>query len=170
MTAEDHCGPWFLAQLKPNSSAIAQRNLARQGIASFLPVEEATIQRANRFEKRTRPLFPGYLFVGLAPESSQWRAVNSTRGITRLVRFAEAPQPVPDALVAELRARCDATGCLRPTAEFDTGETVRVTAGPFSDFVATVEQVDPDRRVWLLLDLMGGATRVALSPDALRRA
>jgi len=170
MTAEDHCGPWFLAQLKPNSSAIAQRNLARQEIVNFLPVEEVTIRRASRFETRTRPLFPGYLFVGLAPKSNQWRAVNSTRGITRLVRFGEAPQPVPDALVAELRARCDSAGCLKPVAAFDAGETVRVTSGPFSDFVATVEQVDPDRRVWLLLDLMGGRTRVALSPDALRRA
>ncbi len=41
-------------------------------------------------------------------------------------------------------------------------------AGRLSEFVATVEKVDPDQRVWVLLELMGRTMRVAVHSDALR--
>jgi len=43
-----------------------------------------------------------------------------------------------------------------------------LTRGPFTDFVATIETIDPDRRIWVLLDILGAATRVALSEKNLR--
>ncbi|WP_417808831.1 transcription termination/antitermination NusG family protein [Thioclava sp.] len=162
--------PWFLAQLKPNSGAIAQPHLERQGFGCFLPTEDRTIRRAGRFETRRCPLFPGYIFVSFDPEKGHWRKVNATRGISRIVSFGPMPRPVPAALISQIVKRCDAEFCLRPQAEFAKGDTVHVTSGPFTDFVATIEQIDPDRRVWLLMELLGGQTRVAVPADALRMA
>jgi transcriptional antiterminator RfaH len=45
---------------------------------------------------------------------------------------------------------------------------VRITTGPFADFVAEVEKIAPDRRVWVLMELMGSETRVAVKADQLR--
>jgi transcriptional antiterminator RfaH len=45
---------------------------------------------------------------------------------------------------------------------------VTMTNGPFADVIATIESVTPDRRVWLLMDIMGGQTRVAVQADQLR--
>jgi hypothetical protein len=39
---------------------------------------------------------------------------------------------------------------------------------PFANFVAEVEKIAPDRRVWVLMELMGGQTRVAVGADQLR--
>ncbi|OOY22020.1 transcriptional activator RfaH [Thioclava sp. DLFJ5-1] len=161
-------GPWFLAQLKPNSAAIAQAHLERQGIESFLPTEMHTRRRAGRFDTRRCPLFPGYLFVAFDPEKGLWRKINATRGIARLVSFGSVPRPVPSELIAQIAERCDAAHCLRAQQGFVEGDEVRVASGPLVDFIATIDSIDPDRRVWLLMDIMGAATRVAVPASELR--
>lgn len=159
---------WFLAQFKPNCHKIAERNLHRQNFQTFLPLHEETRRRSGRFITTMRPLFHGYLFVSFDTSKGGWQAINNTYGITKLVSFANKPQSVPNDLVLKLMQRCDAEGKLLPPQKFQTGDTVTLSGGPFSDFVATVEKVDADQRVWVLLDLMGRATRVAVQPDMLQ--
>lgn len=162
---------WFVAQLKPNSARIAERNLARQGFETFLPRESRTVRRGARFVVEEKPMFPGYAFVRLDIAGGSWRAVNSTLGVVRLVRFGQAlaPSPLPDGLIAELRRRCDATGLLMPPEAWTEGQAVRVGAGPFADLLGRIVAVEPDRRIWVLLDILGGETRVSIDQDHLRR-
>lgn len=164
----EHTTTWFLAQLRPNCAAIAQRNLDRQKFQTFLPLERDTRQRNGKFENIMRPLFPGYIFVALDRARGLWRSVNSTYGVTRLVSFGEAPAPVPNDLVAALRERCDDRGLLLPPATFHPGDTVTLNSGPFAKFVAEVEKVGVDQRVWILLDFMGRQTRVLAEPQHLK--
>lgn len=159
---------WFLAQLKPNSANVAERNLARQGFETFLPLEEETCQKNGWFATALRPLFPGYIFVSLDANLGLWRSVNSTHGVTRLVSFGAAPAPVPFGLLAALRARCDEAGKLLPPETFNPGDKVVLNTGPFAQFVAEVESLAPDQRVWVLIDLMGRQTRVSAAVDQLR--
>ncbi|MCC5982886.1 MAG: transcriptional activator RfaH [Rhodobacteraceae bacterium] len=163
MPDQDSDSAWFLAQFKPNSHAIAARNLARQRFRTFLPLHEETRRARGRFVTQLRPLFPGYIFVALDLAQGGWQKVNSTQGVTRLVSLGKTPNRVPDALVDQLMRRCDSDGKLLPSAAFSPGDKVVLTGGPFADFVATVESIAPERRVYVLLDLMGTATRVAVS-------
>ena len=160
---------WFLAQFKANTHKIAERNLRRQNFDTFLPLKEETIRRAGRFATLMRPLFAGYLFVAFDASKGGWRAINNTYGITRLVGFGDTPQPVPAELISGLMQRCDEDGRLSPTRVLQPGDAVAISGGPFAEFAATVEKVAPDRRVWVLLDLMGRTTRVALHSGALRQ-
>lgn len=163
--------PWFVVQLKPNAEAIAKRNLLRQGIQIFAPFEEVTARKAGKLVQSRRALFPGYLFVSFDPADIRWRAVNSTMGVCRLVRFAEdRPAPVPPELISSLMQRCDPSGRLLPPQCLQGGATVRVTQGPFADFIGTVEQIAPEQRIWVLLDVLGKNTRVAIRPADLRLA
>jgi transcriptional antiterminator RfaH len=83
---------WFVAQLKPNGLTLACRNLDRQGFAAFVPKRVETVAGKSRH----RPLFPGYLFVQFDPARHGRQAVNSTRGITRLLlNDPRAPSPLP---------------------------------------------------------------------------
>jgi len=168
MAVYDSGATWFLAQLKPNSARIAERNLKRQGFTTFLPLEETTQKRGGKFVTSARPLFPGYIFVAFHAARGLWRKINSTQGVTRLVSFGKAPAPVPLDLVSQLMLRCDATGKLLPPKLLKPGDQVAITKGPFANFVAEVEQIAPDRRVWALMEIMGGQTRVAVGADQLR--
>ncbi|KDB05068.1 hypothetical protein U879_03475 [Defluviimonas sp. 20V17] len=58
-------------------------------------------------------------------------------------------------------ARCDGAGVFDSATPFRPGDDVRIGAGPFLDFVAWVEELALDQRVWVLLDLMGRKTRIA---------
>lgn len=168
MTFNDQGFSWFLAQLKPNCASIAEKNLKRQGFKTFLPMEEGTRKRNGKFITAMRPLFPGYIFVAFDVARGFWRTVNSTQGITRLVSCGKEPAPVPLDLVSQLMLRCDSQGKWSPPKPLQPGDQVTLTKGPFANFVAEIEKIAPDRRVWVLLDFMGGQTRVAVGADQLR--
>jgi transcriptional antiterminator RfaH len=168
MTVHVRAASWFLAQLKPNCARIAEKHLTRQGFQTFLPLEEETRQRGAKFVTSERPLFPGYIFVAFDAARGHWRQVNSTYGITRLVSFGKEPAAVPLNLVSQIMLRCDASGKLLPPEVLKPGDQVTLTKGPFANFLAEVEKIEPDRRVWVLMELMGGQKRVAVGADQLR--
>lgn len=154
---------WYLAQLKPNSAALALRNLARQGFATFLP----RLMRGGA--PRPEPMFPGYLFVGMADGQGRWMAINNTLGVARLVKFGAEPARIPDAVMDEIRARCDGGDIFHPPEPaLAPGDNVSLIDGPFADHIATVAGLDADRRVWLLLDVLGRATRLSVPSASLR--
>jgi len=168
MNGDARTETWHLAQIKPNCLQIAERNLRRQGFRIFLPRIQETRRRRDRFSTILKPLFPGYVFVAFDAARQGCRTINSTYGISRLVNFGSKPATVPAGLVGQLQQRCDDDSTFQPAETLHKGDAVRVTTGPFADFMATIEQITPDRRVWILIDLMGRETRAAVEPRALR--
>lgn len=168
MTFHDRSASWFLAQLKPNCANIADQNLKRQGFGTFLPVEEVTKRTKSKFVTAKRLMFPGYIFVSFDAAKGGWGAINSTNGITRLVSFGKDPAPVPRDVIFGLMRRCDTQGKLISQKPLNPGDQVAITHGPFANFVAEIDRIAPDRRVWVLLDIMGGTTHVAVDADQIR--
>ena len=161
---------WYLVQLKPNGHRLAKANLERQGFKTFLPLQNVTTRSAHKFVDRHVPLFPGYMFVELDTAQNAWRKVNSTLGVARIVSLGGTPTPVPSAIINEFISRCDDDGILRPTLGLEVGQDVQVLRGPFANFVAKVEEISPDQRVWILIDLLGQSSRISVTKDAIALA
>lgn len=166
MTTTSHID-WFVVQNKPNAFRLAQKNLERQGFRTFLPMIDSTKRNGSRFIQSVKPLFPGYFFVGFDPETAPWRKVNNTVGVARLVTFANKPSPVAQDLIEGIMARSDDNGKLMPPPTLKAGDEVEITSGPFAEFVATIEKIDAEKRVWLLLDFLGQKTRTQVMSDQL---
>ena len=149
---------------------MAARNLARQGCDVFLPLMEQTRRAAQQFRTELRPLFPGYLFVGLREQAPSWRTLNSTHGVSRGVSLDGTYRPVPEALISQLQDQCDEAGVFRAQDTFRLGDVVQIQTGPFASFLAEVEDMAPDQRIWVLIDLMGQKSRIAVDHQDLRRA
>jgi len=159
---------WFLVQLKPNGFERAKLNLARQDYETFMPVQEISQRCRGRLSLAIRPLFPGYLFVQIPPFRRDWRAINNTYGIARLVALQGGrPTEVPSDLMLALRARTDPKGHLQAPDNLVAGEQVRIIGGPFAQHVAEIETVVPGDRVVLLMQLMGRLVRTKVAPGAL---
>ncbi len=47
-----------------------------------------------------------------------------------------------------------------PTQKFEQGDSVEMLTGPFANFIATVDTIDPEQRIWVLMDFMGHKTRM----------
>lgn len=159
---------WHLVQIKPNSQVIAVRNLSRQGFQTFAPMQNFTKRNRSKFTPVSQPLFPGYFFVSINVFEGGWTAVNNTFGVSRLVSFGTEPAPVPSELIDQLMFRCDESNTLKAPSLLKKGDMIQITEGPLSDFVATVESVQKDQRIWILLDIMGRTTRVAVKERALQ--
>ncbi|ODM43339.1 transcription termination/antitermination protein NusG [Cereibacter johrii] len=168
--SESKAASWYLVQTKPNAFRMAERNLLRQDFSVFSPTQIQTKTHGTRFRHSVQQLFPGYLFVSFHPELPRWRAINATSGVSRLVTFGGVPSPMPHALISGLRERCANDGSLLSPDRLIVGDRVRIVSGPFADYIATVEQIDQDKRVWLLLNILGGGTRTQISIRQIQKA
>jgi transcriptional antiterminator RfaH len=164
----DKKAKWFVLQFKPNSYRLAEGNLKRQGFETFLPLHEITKHKYNRYVSDLQPLFPGYMFVAFNPTNGSWRQINCTIGVSKLVSFGAQPSPVPLDLMSGLMLRCNTDGKLRPANLLKKGDAVQVSTGPFSDYIARVETIDDEQRVWILMELMGRVTRISVDPNQLQ--
>ena len=161
---------WYLIQFKPNSHRMAERNLHRQGFETFLPMQKITRRKASRFVSDLKPLFPGYMFVNVNSDLAPWRSINSTIGVSKLVSFEGKPKLLPIQLISGLMLRCDASGTLLPPKSLSAGDSVEMLTGPFANFIATVDTIDPEQRIWVLMDFMGQKTRMQVTADQLQLA
>ena len=159
--------PWYLVQCKPNAVYVAARNLENQSFTTFLPLQESTTRNGETFKQNIRPLFPGYLFVQLNPDKGPWHQVNNTRGVTRLVRLCSEPSVVPNSIVSALITRCGENGVLQETYQLRAGDKTQITRGPFSGFIATVGNSEPNDRIHVLLNIMGQSRNVLIDTAAL---
>ena len=64
-------------------------------------------------------------------------------------------------------ARCNSVGKLLPPNQLNKGEAVQLLTGPFANYIAKVETIDADQRVWVLMELMGRVTRISVDPNQL---
>ena len=150
---------WFVAQFKPNSYLIANENLKRQGIQTFLPLVETTKRRSTTYITKLEPLFPGYIFVAFDLEKFRWTRVNNTMGVNRIVSQNNMPQPISHSFISCLKKRCDSKGKLLSGNDLRIGKKVEIINGPFAKMIGTVETINPDARITLLFDIMGQTTR-----------
>ena len=161
---------WYVVQIKANGFERAVANLARQGFLTFSPMQKKTVRHARNMKNVMRPVFPGYLFVQFGAERGDWRKINSTYGVARLVSFEKSvPASVPDRLIAGLQARCDSKGCLHAPDDLKIGERVRMVAGAFAGFVGEVENLIGEERIRLLYDFMGQKSRIDIKKSDLEK-
>ena len=161
---------WFILQFKPNSHHQAVKNLNQQGFKTFLPSYDTTLRKTSRFVTSTKPLFPGYMFILFDKTELKWHKINNTYGVSRLVTFNSILKSVPNTFVDSLMERCDLSGKLLPVENLRKGDIVKISDGPFADFIASVENYETDQRIWILIDLMGRKTKIQTISDALQRS
>ena len=154
---------WYLIQFKRNSHRIAERNLNQQGFKTFLPLQNFTSRRRSEFLTSAKPLFPGYMFVRAKSNGVPWQKINSTLGVSRLICQDGVPKKVPTEVVSSLISRCDTLGRLIPSNAVQCGDTVEIHSGALANFIATVDTIDSNRRIWVLMDIMGQITRVQVA-------
>ena len=155
---------WFAVQCKRNREHGAAIQLHNQGFGIFLPLREKTWRHAHRIEVRRVPFFFGYLFVALDLDRDQWRSVNGTIGVQRLVTAGKdaRPVPLPRGVVETWRSETDDQGCLRRVEPLRVGQAVRIQSGPLGDRLGEIVGLDDAGRVRVLIELLGGRIPVIM--------
>jgi transcription antitermination factor NusG len=105
---------------------------------------------------------PTLHFYGGDTRRDRWRSINGTIGVDRLLTSGGEPQPVPRGLVESLIHATDAEGNIHFDFVLREGQSVKVIAGPFANLVGSLEKLDENGRVRVLLELLGATIPVVL--------
>jgi len=160
---------WFLIHTRPNGERKAELHLRAQGFDIFLPRILKTIRHARQLRTIRSPLFPRYMFIRLDLLRDRWLSVRSTVGVSYLFTQDGRPLPVPGGIVESIMNRADGQ-LVRLDQELTTGQKIRILSGPFADLIGTLERLDENGRVLVLLQLMGSAIPVSLHRSVLSPA
>ena len=124
-------------------------------------VEEVEIRGGQRRTVANK-ILPGYILVEMLMTDDSWSIVRNTPGVTGFVGSGGKPMPVPDdevdTILKQMRAETP-----QVKVGFRQGQSVRVTDGPFTDFVGIVDEIGTEKgKVKVLLSLFGRETPVEL--------
>jgi transcriptional antiterminator RfaH len=163
---KSHKNNWYVIHTQPKKENIAVLNLLNQGFTAFLPKCHAVRHHARKKTVVMMPLFPRYLFIKPSLAQPRWSSINSTRGVSYILRqHNQEPVPMPVGVVESLMAAqvSDQVVPLSSLALFKPGEKLQVLNGAFSGNVAIYEKMTTEDRVQILLDILGRDIRVSVS-------
>ena len=127
-----------------------------------IPTEDEIEVRAGRRRTVTRKILPGYVLVQMSMNENTWSVVRNTPGVTGFVGSGNSPTPLGEKEVGEILKQMSAEAP-RVKVGFRKGQSVRVTDGPFIDFVGVVDEINMEKgKVKVLLSLFGQETPVEL--------
>jgi transcriptional antiterminator NusG len=127
-------------------------------IPTEVEIEVKNGQRRNVDKK----ILPGYILVQMDMSDQSWNIVRNTPGVTGFVGSGNKPTPLEEGEVNQILKQMEAEAP-RVRVGFRKGQSVRVTSGPFIDFVGVVDEISVDKgKVKVLLSLFGRETPVEL--------
>ncbi len=155
---------------------IATMDMKNQIYRVVVPTEEQVEIREGRRVPRQVKLYAGYILVQMKVSDASWYVVRNTPGVTGFISAEDdrekRPKPIPleeDEVQKILRQMTSATP--RVKIGFTKGETVRITEGPFVDFIGAVSDIYADKgKVQVLVSFFGRETPVELDFLQVERA
>jgi transcription termination/antitermination protein NusG len=174
----DRPGNWFVVhtyagyenKVKQNlASRVRSMNVEDRIYEVVIPMEDVIEFKGGRKVVVQKKVFPGYLLVRQELDDDSWYVVRNTPGVTGFVGSGAKPTPLSKREVEDILGTGKVEGAevaqkkARPRLEFETGEQVRVVAGPFADFNGAISEIDVDRsKLKVLVNIFGRETPVEL--------
>ncbi len=127
-----------------------------------IPMETVTeVTEAGVMKEVERKVFPGYVLLKMILTDETWHLIRNIRGVTGFVGEANKAIPLTDEEVAALGMEKHEIVVL-----YNVGDTVKITDGPLSSFMGSVEEIDTVRnKVSVLVSMFGRETPVELELD-----
>lgn len=162
---------WFVIHTASGHEDRVQRNLEQRmkfmdsedEISKVVvPKEEEVEVRSGQRRTVSKKMLPGYVLVQMKLSNQSWNIVSNTPGVTGFVGSGNKPVPLREEEVDKILKQMTAEAP-RVKVGFKEGQSVRVTDGPFTDFVGTVDEISAEKgKVKVLLSLFGRETPVEL--------
>ena len=127
-----------------------------------IPMREVTVVKRGKKTKTNEKVFPGYILVRMILDDQSWLVVRTTQGVTGFVGAGIKPTPISEKEV-EAIMKFVQQEAPKFKAKFSVGEAVKITEGPFADFLGTIEAIDEERgKVRVLVSIFDRETPVEL--------
>ena len=165
---------WYVVHaysgFEKNVQKTLKERIEREGMADYfgqvlVPVEEVVDIKNGRKTISERKFFPGYVLVEMEMTDDSWHLVKSTTRVTGFIGgTGNRPLPIMqrevDAILQQVQTGVEKP---KPKVQFEVGQQVRVSEGPFADFNGVVEEVNYERnKLRVSVQIFGRETPVEL--------
>jgi transcription termination/antitermination protein NusG len=168
---DDANARWYVVHTTSGHEARIAENL-RQRVETMglqenvleilIPTQDRVVIRGGKKYTVKEKIFPGYMIVKMILTDEAWLCVRTTQGVTGFVGAGNKPSPLSDMEVQNI-TKFVAAPAARYKVRFTVGEAVRITDGPFSQFLGTINEMDEERgKVKVLVSIFGRETPVEL--------
>ena len=128
----------------------------------LVPTQDRTIIRSGKKAIIKEKIFPGYMLIKTRLDDQTWLAIRTTPGITGFVGAGNKPSPLTEKEVQNIQ-KFVSSPAKRYKTKFSVGEAVKITDGPFNDFLGTINELDEEKgKVKVLVSIFGRETPVEL--------
>lgn len=167
----DMLGKWYVVHVQTGYEARVKTALEQRvkslGVEDkiyevIIPTREIVVVKKGKKSKATEKVFPGYVLIRMILDDDSWLVVRTTEGVTGFVGAGLKPTPISE---KEVEAIMKFVSQEQPKfkAKFSVGEAVKITEGPFADFLGTIEAIDEEKgKVRVLVSIFDRETPVEL--------
>ena len=136
----------------------------------MVPMEKVAEVRAGKKTVTTRKLHPGYVYIDMAllDENRRllekpWYFIRETPGIIGFVGGDRPVEVKPEEIQVIKDQIAESEDTEKPKVNFEVGETVKITDGPFLNLGGVIEEIDPERgKLKMTVNIFGRNTPVEL--------
>jgi len=168
---EENQKQWFVVHTYSGYEERVKKNLEQRikfmdsGDAVFevvIPTEQEIEVRNGQRHTVRKKVLPGYVLVQMNMSDQSWNMVRNTPGVTGFVGSGNKPVPLREDEVGQiLKQMTDEAPKVK--VGFRKGQAIRVSDGPFIDFVGVVDEINMEKgKIKVLLSLFGRETPVQL--------
>lgn len=141
---------------------IESMNMEDKIFRILVPMEDEVEIKNGKKKISKKKVFPGYVLVEMIMTDDSWYVVRNTPGVTGFVGSGSKPIPLSE---EEAKAIIKQMGIEEPKTRMDitVGENVKVTDGPFENFVGVIEELYPEKgKVKVMVSMFGRETPIEL--------
>ena len=128
----------------------------------IIPTEDEIEVKGGQRRTVSKKVFPGYVMVQMLMTDESWTVVRNTPGVTGFVGTGTKPVPLDEEEVKNILRQMEAE-TPRIKVGFTRGQKVRITDGPFLDFIGEVDEINLQKgKVRVMVSFFGRETPVEL--------
>ncbi len=129
---------------------------------TIVPTRNTIRVSQGKKENVKEKIFPGYVLVKMILDDESWLLVKTTQGVTSFIGASNKPTPISDKEVEAIQRFTKIEEPLYKTA-FSKNEAVKITDGPFAEFLGTIDEIDETKgKIKVLVSIFGRETPVEL--------
>ena len=153
---------WYAVYTRPNAEKKVFERLLLMGYDAFLPLVESVRIWSDRKKKIASPLISTFVFVKI--ERSKLFDTLEVKGALGILKYIGQPAVIKDQEIENLKILMLDSSEVSPieNIDFEAGEDVLVTQGPFTGLVAKLLLIKGKQRIVVTVEALGSALEVNL--------